>query len=97
MPAPLTLSGAAAVPVIDVDMDAVYARHNPPAKLWHVEFVCDGQTYVWHGRGRSGAYAELCARSDLSDQDASFSRYGARLVSLASAMACWPCSCARFA
>lgn len=87
------LPDGSAAPVIDLDMDAVYFGAAIPTKHWHVEFTCDGRPFVWHGKGKSGAYAELCARSDLSDQCADFDRYGARLVSLAYSHSMWPCGC----
>lgn len=69
------------VPVIELDMDAIY-RAATGRKGWRIEFDCDGAPFIWTGDAASSAAAELQARRELSDKHAAFDRFGARLVAL---------------
>lgn len=69
-------------PVIELDMDAVYQAAARSCKLFRLEFDCDGVPFVWSGLTKSSAAAEFNARADLAESHASFSHWGARLVSL---------------
>jgi hypothetical protein len=73
-------AGPADPPTIDVDIDAIYQSAARSVRRWRLEFDCDGAPFIWHGKSKSQAAAELRARRDLSDTHAAFSRFGAQLV-----------------
>lgn len=93
MPSSTTLSGPSAVPlepsdppeciaVIDLDMDAVYQSAARRARMWRMEYDCDGAVFVATVTAKSIACADLLARRELADHhgEGGFARFGARLT-----------------
>jgi hypothetical protein len=70
--------------VIELDMDAVYQAAARATKHWRLEYISDGAPFVWHGKAKSQAAAEIKARRELADFHAGFCRFGARLLTATS-------------